>query len=171
MVQVRWKAKFNSGTQAGLYLYASSNTGAEHGNSYRIWQDASSVKVYESANNVATLRASFAASSVVGQWYTYVARYSPISGRVQVWRDGVLLGSWVDATPLASGAYLSLRTDSSDVSFDDIEVYQAKKYYYAGERRIAVRTGAAFFYLFPDHLGSTHITAVGTTGSELGKLL
>ena len=56
-----------------------------------------------------------------------MARYSPISGRVQVWRDGVRLGGWVETTPLTSGAYLSLRTDSSDVSFDDIEVYQAKK--------------------------------------------
>ena len=57
----------------------------------------------------------------------FAARYSPITGRVQVWRDGVRLGGWVDSTPLTSGAYLSLRTDSSDVSFDDIEVYQAKK--------------------------------------------
>ena len=34
---------------------------------------------------------------------------------------------WVNSTPLTSGAYLSVRTDASDVSFDDIEVYHAKK--------------------------------------------
>ena len=100
-----------------------------------------------------------------------MARYSPISGRVQVWRDGVRLGGWVDSTPLTSGAYLSLRTDSSDVSFDDIEVYHAKKYYYAGDRRIAMRDNGVLFYLFPDHLGGTHITANGTNGTEMGKLL
>ena len=127
MVVVRWKATYTSGTQAGIYLYASSATGAERGNSYRIWQDATSIKLYEVNSNIAVQRVSFAASNVAGQTHTYVARYSPITGRVQVWRDGVRLGGWVDTTPLTSGAYLSLRTDSSDVSFDDIEVYHAKK--------------------------------------------
>ena len=74
-------------------------------------------------------------------------------------------------TPLVSRVCLSLRTDSSDVSFDDIEVYQAKKYYYAGDRRIAMRDNGVLFYLFPDHLGGTHITASGTNGTEVGKLL
>ena len=27
----------------------------------------------------------------------FAARYSPITGRVQVWRDGVRLGGWVDS--------------------------------------------------------------------------
>ena len=37
------------------------------------------------------------ASNPAGQTHAYVARYSPISGRVQVWRDGVRLGGWVDS--------------------------------------------------------------------------
>ena len=106
-----WKATYTSGTQAGIYLYASSATGPERGNSYRIWQDATTVKIYEVNSNIAVQRASFAASNVAGQTHAYVARYSPISGRVQVWRDGVRLGGWVDTTPLTSGAYLSLRTE------------------------------------------------------------
>jgi YD repeat-containing protein len=122
-VVVRWQATFHTGTNAGLYLFASSGTGAERGNSYRIWQDANAVKIFEVNNNVAVERASFAASNATGQTHSYVARYMPISGKVQVWRDGVLLGGWVDTTPLTSGAFLSLRTDSSTVSFDDIEVY------------------------------------------------
>ena len=32
------------------------------------------------------------------------------------------LGSWTDLTPLTSGAYLSLRTDTSNVQFDDVAV-------------------------------------------------
>jgi RHS repeat-associated protein len=83
----------------------------------------------------------------------------------------VLLGGWVDTTPLTSGAFLSLRTDGSIVSFDDIEVYQAKRYYYAGDRRIALRDNGVLSYLLPDHLGGTHITASGTNGTETGKLL
>ena len=34
-----------------------------------------------------------------------------------------------------------------------------------------MRTGGVTYYLFPDHLGGTHITASGTNGAELGKLL
>ncbi len=46
-----------------------------------------------------------------------------------------------------------------------------KKYYYAGGRRIAMRTGGQTYYLFPDHLGGTHIRASSVNGAELGKLL
>lgn len=60
---------------------------------------------------------------------------------------------WWFTTPLTSGAFLSLRTDSSTVSFDDIEVYQVKKHYYAGDRRIAMRDNGVPYYLSPDHLG------------------
>ncbi|MFZ2361346.1 MAG: RHS repeat-associated core domain-containing protein [Anaerolineae bacterium] len=155
---VRWKATYTSGTNAGIYLWASSSSGAERGNSYRIWQDATTVRIFENANNVATQRASFAASNAAGQTHSYVARYSPINGAIQVWRDGVLLGGWTDTTPLTSGAFLSLRTDSSTVSFDDIEVYQVKKHYYAGDRRIAMRDNGVPYYLFPDHLGSTNVS-------------
>ena len=34
-----------------------------------------------------------------------------------------------------------------------------------------MRTGGVTYYLFPDHLGGTHITASGTNGAELGRLL
>lgn len=34
---------------------------------------------------------------------------------------------------------------------------QVKKYYYAGQRRIAMRDNAALYYLFADHLSSSHI--------------
>ena len=34
-----------------------------------------------------------------------------------------------------------------------------------------MRTGGQTYYLFPDHLGSTHITTSGTNGVELGRLL
>ncbi|MBK7200086.1 hypothetical protein [Candidatus Amarolinea dominans] len=53
----RWQATFTSGVNAGMYLLASATTGAERGNSYRVWQDATSVKIYESTGNTATQRA------------------------------------------------------------------------------------------------------------------
>ncbi len=46
-----------------------------------------------------------------------------------------------------------------------------RKYYYAGGSRIAMRTDGQIYYLLGDHLGGTNITARGTDGAELGKVL
>jgi RHS repeat-associated protein len=42
-----------------------------------------------------------------------------------------------------------------------------KKYYYAGERRIALRTGGQTYYLFSDHLGSTHVSYRADAGATV----
>ncbi|MFZ2520183.1 MAG: RHS repeat-associated core domain-containing protein, partial [Anaerolineae bacterium] len=148
---------------------ATAATGAERGNSYRVWQDATSVKIYESTGNTATQRASFTASNTAGQTHSYQVIYDPLTGKVQVWRDNVYLGSWTDTTPLLSGSYLSLRTDASNVLFDNLVVSEVVKYYQAGGQRIALRKNGAVSYLFGDHLGSTSVTA-DATGVRTGEL-
>ncbi len=167
---VQWKATYTSGTQAGLYFYASSAAAsdAERGNSYRVWQDGTTVKIYESANNVATQRASFAAANAAGQTHSYKVSYDPLTGRFDLWRDGGSLGNWTDASDIKSGGYVSLRTDGANVLFDNIVITRESKYYEAGGvracpescRRVAVRHNAstAVNYLLTDHLGSTALT-------------
>jgi RHS repeat-associated protein len=86
-----------------------------------------------------------------------------------VGRDGVTLGSWLDTTPLATGAYLSLRTDASTVQFDDIAVSDVVKYYEASGTRVALRKAGAVSYLFGDHLGSTSVTT-NASGARTGEL-
>ncbi len=46
-----------------------------------------------------------------------------------------------------------------------------RKYYYAGGVRVTMRTGGQTYYLLSDHLGGTNVTARGTDGVELGKVL
>ncbi len=46
-----------------------------------------------------------------------------------------------------------------------------RKYYYAGGSRVAMRSGVETYYLLSDHLGGTNVTANGTNGGELGKVL
>ena len=80
--------------------------------------------------------------------------------------DGSYLGSWTDSTPLTTGNYLSLRTTTNNVLFDEVMVGKVKKYYYQGGaracpepcRRVAMRDGTSVYYLFGDHLGSTNVT-------------
>jgi YD repeat-containing protein len=147
----RWTITFTTGTQAGVYLYASSNTGTERGNAYRVWQDATNVKIYESVGDVAYQRASFTAANAARQSHSYRVAYDPATGKLEVWRDNVYLGSWTDTSPLTSGAYLSLRTTSTEARFDNLVVEGQVKYYYANSRRVAMRTAAGVTYIHSDH--------------------
>ena len=165
----QWQANYTSGTDAGLYLFASAATGAERGNSYRVRQAATHVRIYENAGNAATERASFPAANAAGQTHTYQAIYDPATGKLQVARDGVTLGTWTDSTPLTSGAYLSLRTDAASVQFDDVAVSDILKYYEAGGTRVAMRKAGALSYLFGDHLGRTGLTT-NASGVRTGEL-
>ena len=61
-------------------------------------------------------------TNAAGQTHSYGVFYDPATGKLQVARDGVTLGSWTDTTPLTTGAYLSLRTDAASVQFDDVAV-------------------------------------------------
>ena len=45
-----------------------------------------------------------------------------------------------------------------------------RKYYYAGGTRVAVREGTTLSWLLGDHLGSTSITANGTTGAKVAEV-
>ena len=165
----RWRATYHAGTSAGVYVLASAATGTERGSSYRVWQDATYVKLYKATNNVATQVGIWTAGNAVGQSHSYVLRYT-LTGRLVVWRDGVQLGSWTDPSPLSSGSYLALRTDGSTVSFDDIDAARFKKYYDAGGQRVAMREAETVSFLLSDHLNSTAVTA-NSSGAEAGKLL
>ena len=126
------------------------------------------MRVYENAGNVATLRASFAAANAAGQTHSYKVSYDPLTGRFDVWRDGVSLGNWTDTSATKSGAYVSLRTDAANVLFDNLSFTRESKYYYAGGqracpepcRRVVVRhnVSSAVNYLPSNHLGSQALT-------------
>lgn len=169
-MELRWKMTFHSTTKAGgVYLLASSSSGAEYGNSYRIWQDGSQVRLFKALANGAPQQMAVGSASVTtGQTYSYVLRYNLV-GRFVLWRDGVQVLNWTDSSGLTSGSYLALRTDSSVVSFDDIEVARFKKYYDAGGQRVAMREAETVSFLLSDHLGSTAVTA-NTSGARTGEL-
>jgi len=96
--------------------------------------------------------------------------YDTRTGQLAVWRAGSYLGSWTDPTPLTSGSYISLRTDTADVSFDSLIVLSVVKYYYSGGQRIALRRDGSVFYLLTDQLGSTRVTTDEATGAPAAEM-
>ena len=168
-LMVQWQVKYNTGTSASFYFYASAPTGEGRGNAYYVKQDAGSVYLYKSVNNVLTQQGVGAAANAAGQTHSYAVSYNPTTGLVQVSRDGTSVVSWTDPSPLTTGSYLSLRTDYTDASFDEVAVYTKNKYYYAGQQRIAVRATGTLYFLLTDHLGSTAVT-VDANGVKQGEL-
>ncbi|HEX8658067.1 MAG TPA: M43 family zinc metalloprotease [Hymenobacter sp.] len=124
-------AKVNStaGTRRfGLHLMASSNTLRERGNSYLVWfsLDQQTVSIIETIDNALTPRASAALALGSGTFADYKVLYDTSTGTIQVFQNNNLVTSWTDATPLTSGTYISLRTATADVEFDDLKVYKSR---------------------------------------------
>ena len=142
-----WTTTFESGGRAaGLHLFADTPNQTNHGNSYLIWQDSANIRIYESINNGLSSRAYTALSAVNGQTYQYKVTYDPDMGLITVWRDGVQVLSWTDSTPLTSGGYVALRTNSSQVLFDNIWV---------------TADDGVITYFHTDHLGSVSALSDG----------
>jgi hypothetical protein len=151
-----------------MYVFASAGSG-ERGNAYLVRQEADQIVIYESVNNTRYERLRRPAPTVLNQPYRYWIYYSPHSGRLAVFRDGVWLAAWVDSTPLLWGRYLSLRTDATEATFDDISAERMTRYYWAGEQAVALRSGnSAPYYLLGDHLGSSSVL-LGPGGSVVAR--
>ncbi|MBX3061298.1 MAG: RHS repeat protein, partial [Anaerolineae bacterium] len=103
-----WQATFNSGSTAGgLHFMASTAADTNHGNSYLVWQDATSMRIHESvANTLSPAKATVSLPASNGQTYQYRVTYS--SGTITVWRNGTQVLSWTDSSPLTSGSYIAL---------------------------------------------------------------
>jgi hypothetical protein len=124
-------AKVNStaGTRRfGLHLMASSNTLRERGNSYLVWfsLDQQTVSIIETIDNVLNARVSAPLALGSGTFADYKVLYDTSTGTIQVFQNNNLVASWTDATPLTSGTYISLRTATADVEFDDLKVYKSR---------------------------------------------
>ncbi len=148
-----WQATFNSGiTAGGLHFMASTAADANHGNSYLVWQNSSSILIYESVSNTLNQRASAGLVAANGQTYQYRVTYN--AGVITVWRNGAQVLSWTDSTPLTSGSYVAWRTNQSNVSFDNLRVTGSPASY------------NTLVYLHGDHLGS-----IGAVTNSSGALL
>ncbi|MBX7237086.1 MAG: hypothetical protein K1X65_22070 [Caldilineales bacterium] len=125
--------------------------------------------------------------TAAGQTHSYKVTYDPQTGKFDLWRDGASLGTWTDtSSPLTTGGYISLRTDASNVLFDNILMTRESKYYEAGGvracpepcRRVAMWEPETVFFLLSNHPSASLRTGLGSTatvadgnGNETGKLL
>ncbi len=121
-------AKVNSTTgprKFGIHIMSSDGTLSQRGNSYLIWfsGEDNKVRIYETVNNALYFRA-IADVSLDNNWAKYRVTYSPAYGVIQIWKNNEYLLNWTDGSPISSGVAMSLRTNKTSVTFDDLKVYK-----------------------------------------------
>ncbi len=127
-----WKGKFGGAVgnrRGGLYVLCSDPTGIERGNSYFIWfrVDDNKVQFYKVQNNnfgSPLISVPFTLNADVA--YDFKFSFDRISGKMQVYIDDQLIGTYVDPTPYTTGAHVSFRSADATMEVDDFTVYRSR---------------------------------------------
>ncbi|MEM9326899.1 MAG: peptidoglycan DD-metalloendopeptidase family protein [Bacteroidota bacterium] len=108
----------------GIHIMADDATQSQRGNSYLIWfAGDNKVRVYKTIANQLSLSATEDVT-LDNDWAKYRVTYSPGYGVLQVFKNNELLLKWIDPEPIKSGSSISLRTNQTQVEFDDLKVYK-----------------------------------------------
>lgn len=127
-----WKGRIEgTGTnrRAGFHFFCDSASQTNRGNSYFVWfrADQSQLKIYKVVNNSFGAAVYSAPVTVnVNTWYNYTVSYDRISGKMDVYIDNSLIGSWTDSTPYVTGEYISFRSGDCDYKVNDLKVYRSR---------------------------------------------
>lgn len=128
-----WKARILSksdNTRFGLHFFCSDPTATNRGNSYMVWfrnhtNGADKVEIYRSVNNKLQLKRKSTIDIKEDQWYDIKLHYDAVYGDIEIYLNNELVLKWKDpGVPLKMGSYVSFRTGSSLVLFDDLKVYK-----------------------------------------------
>lgn len=114
--------------RAGLHFFCSDPTLPNRGNSYFVYfrQGTNKAQIYSVDNDVFTLQTNDTCVVDQNVQYTYRVWYSPQTGWIKVFVDGVLVTSWQDMSPLTAGNSVSFRSGGCEVLFDDLKVYRSR---------------------------------------------
>jgi hypothetical protein len=115
----------------GIHFYCDSAYLNQRGNSYFIYfrQESSQLEFYKVTNNVCSNILKTVTGIIInkGQWYDYKIIFDRTTGKIDVYRDNIFLGSWTDPSPLTTaGTYFSFRTGNAKVYFDSLEVFRSR---------------------------------------------
>jgi len=114
----------------GFHFFCDSGSFENRGNSYFIYfrQETSTLEFFKVVNNVFTpAKTVNNIITTFGQWYDIKVIYDRISGKIDVYRDNVLTGSWTDPSPHTTpGNYISFRTGNCKTYINDIMVFRSR---------------------------------------------
>lgn len=115
-----------SNQRAGLHFFCSDPTLPNRGNSYFVYfrQGANRAQIYKVVNDVFAMESDDTCVVNTNEMYSYRISYSPATGWIKAYCNGILVTSWQDVQPLQSGNAISLRSGGCAVNFDAIHVFK-----------------------------------------------
>ncbi|MCD6067844.1 MAG: N-acetylmuramyl-L-alanine amidase, negative regulator of AmpC, AmpD [Bacteroidetes bacterium] len=119
-----------SGTdrRAGFHFACSQPDSLNRGDGYFAWfrTDDTLLQIYKVVNDVfGSPVASFPMHADEGQWYDYKIIYDRIGGKIWVYQDNSLVGTYTDASPYANGTHISFRSGNAAFAINELKVYRS----------------------------------------------
>jgi len=115
----------------GFHFFSDNGALPNRGNSYFIYfrQETSTLEFFKVENDVFTLSKTINnVITTLGQWNDYKIIFDRTSGKIDVYRDNVLLGSWTDSSVLTNpGNYISFRTGNCKANISELKVYRSRQ--------------------------------------------
>jgi len=119
-----------SGTnrRAGFHYFCSDASLPNRGNSYFVFfrLDNAKVQLYKVTNDVFSLVDEVSYTFTAGTWYDFKVIYDRISGKHQVYIDNTLVQTYVDASPIADGDFISFRSGNALYEVNNLKVYRSR---------------------------------------------
>lgn len=114
----------------GFHFFSDNGALPNRGNSYFIYfrQETSTLEFYKVINDVFTLTKTInSITTTLGQWNDYKIIFDRTTGKMDVYRDNIFLGSYTDTSVLTtSGNYISFRTGNCKANIGDLKVYRSR---------------------------------------------
>ncbi len=126
-----WQGKISgTGTnrRAGIHFFSDDASLPNRGNSYFVWfrLDNQELQFYKVVNDVFTLQGSATITLSANTWNDYKIIYDRITGKMDVYIDNALKGSWTDPSPYSNGAFVSIRSGNCIYTVNDFKVYRSR---------------------------------------------
>ncbi|MFL5753060.1 MAG: N-acetylmuramoyl-L-alanine amidase [Bacteroidia bacterium] len=115
--------------RAGFHFFCDQPDSLNRGNSYFVWfrVDNSKLQIYETTNNSFGSPVLDVTMTVnAGQWYDYKVIYDRITGKISVYQDNAMVGTWTDPTPISNGNYISFRSGNANFEINELKVYRSR---------------------------------------------
>ena len=122
---------YGSGTnrRAGFHFACSRPDSLNRFDGYFVWLrvDNATLQFYKVINdNFGSPIASFPIQINAGVQYDYKVIYDRITGKIWLYQNNVLVGTFTDPNPYTSGSFISFRTGNAAMDVDFLQVYRSR---------------------------------------------
>jgi N-acetyl-anhydromuramyl-L-alanine amidase AmpD len=115
--------------RAGFHFFCDDPDSLNRGNNYFVWfrVDNAKLQIYKTVNdNFGSPVLDVPMTINASQWYDYKVIYDRITGKITVYQDNAIIGTWTDPSPISTGGYISFRTGNATMDVNELKVYRSR---------------------------------------------